>query len=71
MDGAQLYLRSWKDRFDRFGKALQSVHAGDQRVLDSTVLQFSDDAQPELHSFILRRPKAEDFLLHRFPETLP
>src|SRR5215813_12401690 len=62
MDDAQLDLRLREDRFDRFWKAFQSVHAGDQHVLDPAILELCDDAQPELRAFILRRPKAKDLL---------
>ena len=63
MHDAQLHLRARIHRFDGLRKALQPIHAGDEEILGSAVLQIGQDLQPEFRAFIVRRPKAQDFLV--------
>ena len=62
MNDAQLHLRFRENRFDRFGKAFESVNAGDENVLNSTVLEFRDDLHPELRALVVGCPDAQNFL---------
>ena len=34
------------DRFNRFGEALEPIHAGDEDVRNATVFEFGDDLHP-------------------------
>ena len=40
MNDAQLHLGVGKDRLDRFGHALESIHAGDKAILEATALEI-------------------------------
>src|SRR5471030_2232094 len=59
---AGLDLRLREHGVDGLRETLQAVDHGDQHVLDSTVLQFGHDAQPELSPLSLLNPNAQDFL---------
>src|SRR5262249_21933921 len=50
-------------RRDRLGKALQAVDHGDEDVVDAAPFELVDDLEPELGTFALLDPKAEDVLL--------
>jgi len=62
MNDADLHLRFWEDCLDSFGEALGSIHAGDEDVIDSTILQLRHDLEPEHRSLCLRHPQAKNFL---------
>lgn len=62
MHDAGLDLRLWKDGVDRLRKALQAADHRDQDVFHATVLEFGHHAQPELGTFRLLDPYAQNFL---------
>lgn len=57
MDDTQLYGRLWIDRLNRFGETTESIHTGNQDIVETFVLQFGQDAQPEFRPFILSQPE--------------
>lgn len=59
MDDAELNLGFGEDGFDGFGKALQSIDAGDEDVLDSMILYFRDDLKLQFRALGLVEPEAE------------
>ena len=50
------------DRFDRLGKALQTIHARDEDVFQPAVMHLCQNLQPELRPFVGRGPEAQNFL---------
>lgn len=62
MYDAGLDLRLREGRRNRFGKALQPIHHGDENIAHPQVLKHGHDAQTEFGSFGLFDPDAEDFL---------
>ena len=60
--GLHLRLRLREHGGDRVGKALQAVDHGDEDVLDAAVLQLVHDPEPELGTFGLLDPQAQDLL---------
>ena len=60
---AELDIGMRKDRCDGIRKALEAVHADNEDVVHSTVLEFRDHLEPELGTFGLGDPKTEQFLL--------
>jgi hypothetical protein len=62
MHDAELDLGVWINSLNRLGKTLEAIHAGDEEVFHDTVLQFSDNLEPELGSLSFCRPHAENFL---------
>src|SRR5215207_2126472 len=60
VDNAGLDHGVGEDGRDRLGKALQTIHDGDQHVFDTPVLELGHDAKPELGSFGLLDPQAQD-----------
>ena len=62
MHDTELDLGLGKDTLDRFRKALKSIHAGDEDVLHTPVLQLRHHLQPELSAFGLRNPQPQHFL---------
>jgi hypothetical protein len=53
MHDAQLDFGLGVSRLDRFRKAGQPIHTGDEDVFDSAVVQLSQDRKPELSSLRL------------------
>ena len=49
--------------FHRLRKALETVHADNEEVLDATIFELGDRLQPELRALGLRHPRAQPFLL--------
>ena len=56
MNDAQLDTGIRIDRFNRLGKALKAIDAGDEDVLHPTGLPFSEHAQPEFGALVFRQP---------------
>src|SRR5271155_1684148 len=56
MHDAQLYRGLRIDRLDGLREALQSVHTGDEDILQTPVLQLGQHLQPELRPFVGRGP---------------
>ena len=56
---AGLHGRSRKHRLNRFWKALESVHARDQHVLNATVLKFGQHAEPEFCALGFLEPQSQ------------
>ena len=52
-----------EDSCDGIWKALEAVHADNEDVIHSTVLEFRDHLESELGTFGLGDPKTEKFLL--------
>jgi hypothetical protein len=63
MDDAGLDSRFREGGGDRLREAFQPVHDGDQDVLDPSVAQLVHHRQPELGTFIIGDPEAEDLAL--------
>jgi hypothetical protein len=57
MDVAGLNLGFGKDVLYRLGKALESIHTGNKDVVYTSILQLSDDLQPELTSRLPNSPE--------------
>lgn len=58
-----LYLRARKEGFNGLWEALEPVHASDEDVLHSSVLEVVQDVHPELRSLAFRYPDAQDLFL--------
>lgn len=65
VDDAQLHLSFREDRFDGFGEAFEAVHAGDEDVFDSTILQLRHDLKPQLRALGLAEPEAKHLFIAR------
>ncbi len=48
MNDAELSLRLREDRFYRFGKTFESIHADDEDIPHAPVLQLRDDLERQL-----------------------
>lgn len=51
------------DGLNGLQKSLQPIDAGNENILNASILQFRDDLQPELGAFRLSNPQAKHFLL--------
>src|SRR5580704_5431617 len=60
---AGLHDRLRINRGDRLGKALESIHHGDQDVVDTARLELVDHLEPEFGAFALFDPQPEHILL--------
>src|ERR1019366_10518059 len=69
MHDAQLHLGPRIHRFDRFWESLQSIHAGDEHILHSAILQFGQHLQPELRSLVLRHPSSRSLMAKAFSSS--
>src|ERR1700745_2564635 len=65
MHDAGLHYGLGKHRGYRLGEALEPVNHRDQDVLDAAAAQFGHYPQPELRTFGLFDPNAENFLVPR------
>lgn len=50
------------DALDGLGEAFQAVHAGDQDILDATVVQVGEDAEPVMRPFLVGEIEAQQLL---------
>ena len=60
---ADLHVGVGKYRLDRLGKAFETVHAGDEDVLDAAIFEIREYTHPELGTFTVADPDAQHFLL--------
>ena len=63
MHHAQLHPRLWIDGLNRFREASQPIDVRNEDIFHPTVLQFRQHREPELGSFALGNPHAEQLLL--------
>src|ERR1700737_547661 len=63
MHQTQLHLNLREHRLDRLRESFQSIHANDEDVGHSTILQLRQHLQPELRSFRLARPQTQYFFV--------
>jgi len=59
----QLHLGHWGDAPDGLGNAGKPLEGGDQQILDPAVLEFGQNAEPELRALGLADPEPEEFLI--------
>lgn len=60
MDNTGLDLGSGEGRFDGLGEALETVHDGDQDVLNAAVAQIAQHLGPEFGPLIGLEPQAQN-----------
>jgi hypothetical protein len=60
---AKLYRRIGIRGFNCIGESFEVIHAGNEDVLHPRVLEFGDHLQPELGTFGLGDPQAQNLLL--------
>jgi hypothetical protein len=51
------------DAFDSLREALQAVHTGDQDILDPSVMQIGQNAQPMVSAFLVGEIEAQELFL--------
>ena len=63
MHQAELDMGMREDRCNGIRKALEAVHADNEFIVHSTVLEFRDHLEPEFDTFGMGDPKTRQFLL--------
>jgi len=63
MHNAELDFCLWIHRIESIRESDQPINGGDKDILNTSVLQFSHHAEPELCFFVLRNPKSQQLFL--------
>ena len=63
MNDAELDLRLRVSCTDGIREAFEPIHAGDENVLHTAILELCQDAQSELGALVLGEPHAQQFLV--------
>lgn len=63
MDNAALDLGLRKDRFQSFWEARHPIHAGDEAIVDASLLELRKNGQPKFRAVCFTYPQSQEFVL--------